>query len=314
MSRTPREQAIAALTGGEPHGLVPTFELEFQLTEEFFGRPWYGGGAFAGLSATERDRLLGQLAEDYIAMWESLDYSILMEVRTPDDDTRIELLNRIRAQVGDRWLFICHGDATYSIPDGGSMVDFTVRLFEQPDEVKRQADAWVDAALEHGRQLIDRGLDGFALCADYCFNTGPFLSPPMFAEFVTPFLARLVAGYKEMGAYVIKHTDGNIMPILDDLVSCAPHGLHSIDPQGGVDLAEVKARCGDRICLLGGVNCGLLQTGSDEACRADLLRALRAGMPGGRYVFCTSNVAFKGMPKERYQMLLDVRREFGRYD
>ena len=38
---------------------------------------------------------------------------------------------------------------------------------------------------EHG------GLDGFALCADYCFNTGPFLSPRQFAEFVTPYLARI---------------------------------------------------------------------------------------------------------------------------
>ena len=42
------------------------------------------------------------------------------------------------------------------------------------------------------------GLDGFALCADYCFNTGPFLSPAKFAEFVTPYLAELTRGDEEL--------------------------------------------------------------------------------------------------------------------
>ena len=37
-------------------------------------------------------------------------------------------------------------------------------------------------------------------------------------------------------------------------------------------------------------------------------------MPGGRYIFSTSNVAFLGMPVERYQMLLDLWREHGWYD
>ena len=60
----------------------------------------------------------------------------------------------------------------------------------------------------------------------------------MFDEFVTPYLKELVAGYRELGFYVIKHTDGNIMPILDALVSANPHALHSLDPQGGVNLAR----------------------------------------------------------------------------
>ncbi|MCF6177547.1 MAG: hypothetical protein L3J71_17470 [Victivallaceae bacterium] len=46
-------------------------------------------------------------------------------------------------------------------------------------------------------------------------------------------------------------------------IECQPHALHSIDPQGGVDLAEVKARVGDTMCLVGNVNCALLQSGSE---------------------------------------------------
>jgi uroporphyrinogen decarboxylase len=114
---------------------------------------------------------------------------------------------------------------------------------------------------EHRKQL--GGLDGFALCSDYCSNKGPFLSPGQFGEFVTPYLSQLIQGYRELGFYVIKHTDGNIMPILDQLVEANPHALHSLDPQAGVDIAEVKRRCGDRLCLIGNVNCGLLDSGSE---------------------------------------------------
>ena len=66
----------------------------------------------------------------------------------------------------------------------------------------------------------------------------------------------LTMPHRKNGAYVIKHTDGNIMPILDQLVSCRPHALHSIDPQAKVDLGEVKRLVGDKVCLAGNVNCG----------------------------------------------------------
>ena len=31
-----------------------------------------------------------------------------------------------------------------------------------------------------------------------------------------------------------------------------------------------------------------------------------SGKPGGGSLFCTSNVPFKGMPPERYKLILDV--------
>ncbi|MCB0187299.1 MAG: hypothetical protein KDE31_23690, partial [Caldilineaceae bacterium] len=106
-----------------------------------------------------------------------------------------------------------HGDATFSIPDGNEMVQFAYRLADEPAKLKQEADERVKRALERAAQWQKAagqglGLDGFALCADYCFNTGPFLSPAQFSEFVAPYLTRLIQGYRELGYYVIKHTDG----------------------------------------------------------------------------------------------------------
>jgi len=299
-----RQKAIDALELREPKGLVPTFELEFQLAPELLGRD-YLPEDFSKVSPAERDRILEHNALLNIEVARKLDYSVIMA--SPE---RIE---RIRRIAGDEFLYICHGDATYGIPDGQHMTEFSLALFEKPDEMKRNADKMVDNAIEWAKRVRDMGVDGFALCADYCFNYGPFLSPPMFAQFVTPFLARLTRAYRDMGAYVIKHTDGNIMPILDQLVSTQPHALHSLDPMAGIDIAEVKRLYGHKLCLIGNVNCALMQTGTLDQVRASAEYALRHGMPGGGYIFSTSNVAFRGLPLERYMLILQVREEIGRY-
>jgi uroporphyrinogen decarboxylase len=103
------------------------------------------------------------------------------------------------------------------------------------------------------------------------------------------------------------------MPILDQLVEANPHGLHSLDPQAGVDIAEVKRRCGDRLCLIGNVNCGLLDSGSDQDVVEATRYALQHGMPGGGYIFSTSNCVYTGMSLARYELMQDVWRTEGNY-
>jgi uroporphyrinogen decarboxylase len=301
---SPKERAIAALELREPDDIVPTFELEFQLTRELLGKDFKD---LSGLSGKELDMAIGYNAELYLEIAETFDYSI---IRTGD----LRILRKLVEMGADRRYLLCgEADGTLGIPDGKSMVELSVRLFEEPDQLKRELDLAADRAIEWGKVQIDSGAECLTMCADYCFNHGPFLSPKMFSEFVTPYLHRIIEAHKENGAYVIKHTDGNIMPILDQLVSCGPHALHSIDPQAKVDLGEVKRLVGDKVCLAGNVNCGLLQTGTDEEVKADILRSLRDGMPGGGYIFCTSNVAFKGMPPERYMLMMEMRRAYGRY-
>jgi hypothetical protein len=42
---------------------------------------------------------------------------------------------------------------------------------------------------------------------------------------------------------------------------------------------------GDAVCLMGNVNCGLIQTGTDEEVIESVRYALESGMPGGGYIF-----------------------------
>jgi uroporphyrinogen decarboxylase len=315
---TPRQNFITALNGGIPEGLVPHFELVFYLTMEAFGRvhPSHRQyGQWNQMEEKERDLHRNDMADIYIATAERYGHSAIFIHPNPDSvEETLRLVDLIREKTGDRYFIMRHGDATYSLPDGVQMVEFSNRIADDMGSLKAEASAMVDWAVSNAEKLVKPGgLDGFALCADYCFNTGPFLSPRLFSELVTPYLARLTKSYRDMGFYVIKHTDGNIMPILDQLVQTQPHALHSLDPQAGVDIAEIKSLHGKELCLIGNVNCGLLDTGTEEQVVESTRYALNSGMPGGGYIFSTSNCVYTGMRLSRYELMLDVWRKEGSY-
>ncbi|WP_428937100.1 uroporphyrinogen decarboxylase family protein [Fontivita pretiosa] len=317
---TPREKFIMALEGKQPPGRVPHFELVFFLTMEALGRVHprqRNYKQWQQMSERERELHRRDIADLYVAIARKYEHSAIF-FHPPDgwpgDDDSMKTLDYIREISGDEYFLLQHGDATYAIPNGSHMMEFVERIADDPQGVKDEAQRMVDQALERGARFRRHGvLDGLALCSDYCFNSGPFLSPAMFDEFITPYLIQLVAGYREMGYYVIKHTDGNILPILDSLLAARPHALHSLDPQGGIDIADIKRRVGKKVALCGNVNCGLMDTGTDEQVIESARYALKHGMPGGGYIFSTSNCIYTGMPLRRYELILDVWRKEGNY-
>ena len=315
MGMTPKQRAIAALTLQQPDE-VPTFELEFQLSREVFGKEFFpqelSRANVLKLSKPEREKRTYQLAEDMVHVYSSLEYCMLPAHYcsawhiTEDYDGRALLMKYLRDMVGDTMLIGDHADGTFSIPDGNRMYDFVYEIADDPDSVHARAEKMMNDAIEENKRRVAAGVDVGYMCADYCYNSGPFLSPDMFSQFVTPYLAKIIEEAKKIGMYTIKHTDGDIMPILDQLVSCEPHALHSLDPMAGVDIKVIKETVGDKVALCGNVNCSFLQTGTDEELIASAEYAMTHGKPNGGYIYCTSNVPFTGINPDRYMMILDV--------
>ena len=339
---TPAKRAITALTLGQPDE-IPTFELEFQISEEFFGYPLadarLGRDEWYKLSPAELERAAYALADKYARVYGNksakemgpeycsgneekdnrpgLDYCIIPVYAPFWNDVNSPVTKafrkRLREHFGDTRLFGCHGDGTFAIPDGNKMYDFAYRLVDEPEEVHAEAERMAEGAIERNKRQREAGIDVLFLCSDYCYNSGPFLSPAMFDEFITPYLTKICKAGREDGAYVIKHTDGNIMPILSTLVEAGPHALHSLDPMAGVDIREVKRLYGDKVALCGNVHCAALQTGTDEEVIASTEYCLKYGAEGGGYIFATSNCPFKGMPPHRYAMILDIWKNHRKY-
>ena len=318
---TNRERFIRTLKCEPIGGQVPTFELVFFLTMEAFGKVHPSQRYFSQwdqMSYTEKKLHIHDMADLYIDTAKRYGHSAIFVHPNPGDFANVQwLLETIREKSGDEYFLMMHGDVTHSMPDGSNLMDFCVDMLENPDKINDQSKRWVEEHLEMAQKLDANGhlLDGFAMCSDYCFNTNPFFRPDQFEEFIVPYLKQGIDEYRKMGYYSIKHTDGNVMPILKQIADCKPDAIHSLDPQGGVSIPEVRKIVGDDICLIGNVNCGLLQTGTDEEMRADVLRSLNEGMATGRgYVFSTSNCVYTGLALERYEAMMEIWREYGNYD
>jgi len=309
---THKERAAITLDRGQPDH-VPTFELVFHETEhDFDGRTFYGAPSPPDATNVSYEDQIRHNAQLHVDIAQKFDHDIIFLAsglpggEIDHSQKLIDLTSAIRDLSSDEYMIMAHGDPTFGIPSGATMMEFSFWLHDKPQEAKDQAQRNVEGTAAQCQRMMDGGIDGFILCADYAFNDGPFLSPAMFAEFVTPYLAQLISEQRKMGAYTIKHTDGDIMPIIDQLVDAAPHALHSLDPMAGVDIKHVKEVYGDRVALCGNVHCAHLQTGTPEQIRESAEYCMKWGKPGGGYIFCTSNCVFRGMPIESYYMIHEV--------
>ena len=325
---TPKERARAALSLKEPDDIVPTMEIEFHLHRALTGNEPVLGGEFGKLTGKARERAIAQNVEIYSAQVELLDYSSVTidplywefghgvgtRFYYPCLQDQIDVAKRLYAEIGDKAFVAVSMDSTFGIPLSENFEAFIMDMYEQPDSLLKAGKKNLEKMLEGAKKLIDAGVGVFYCCSDYCFGTSSFFSREQFERFVFPFLKEQTEALKQSGAYVIKHTDGNINQILDMILDSAPHALHSIDPMAGMDIASIKTQIGDRICIMGNVDASVLERGPKDAIERSAEYALKSAMPGGGYIFSTCNTVFEAIPYENYRIMLDVRKRLGLYN
>ena len=299
-------ERLAQAIGFRETARPPHFEHMFELTAEAFGRAFPGEEAIAAASAEERERLLNECVEIYGLIVERFNWDALAIWRPWGGPQQLQCLRLAKAALGDRIMvggFV--GESIHAIETTRDFTQFAAHLYERPEVIHAQARAMCDSAIARGRDMREAGADFVSVVSDVAFNQGPFVSPAMFHEFCAPYMQRTAAALKGQGLYVIQHSDGNLMSILDDFLAAEPHVLHSIDPMAGMDIAEVKRLTYGKVALMGNVQCNYLQDGPESLIRESARYALQHGAPGGGFIFSSSNTIFAGLPLRHYQVMLE---------
>lgn len=163
------------------------------------------------------------------------------------------------------------------------------------------------------RLVIAEGADLIVLGDDYAHKTGTIMSPSQFREFVLPGLRQAVQNIKSSGAFCVKHTDGNIWAILDDIANTGIHGIGPLEPAAGMDLARVKSAVGDRVCVVGNVDVDLLCRGSAEQIRQSTRELIRGVSPGGGHILSSGNSITSAVRPENFRIMVETARRHGCY-
>ena len=233
------------------------------------------------------------------------------------DETQFELVDFIADRFADTRAIVFRGLDVYGpllAPFGGDESHQLMMTATASGDIRRLH----DVVVEHNRALMTRCARKRVTIAmqgqDFGGKTGCMISPASIRALFMPPLARVAADAKELGMIPFFHCCGRIWDILDDWVSAGFRGYQSIQGSAGMDLAKMKQEYGDRLTLWAGIQCETLIQGTLEEVEEEVKKSLAIGMPGGGFLFGSTNSVQYGAKTENYLRALDVVKRFGRYE
>lgn len=163
---------------------------------------------------------------------------------------------------------------------------FSLLLYDNPEFVFRLMDIFVDWACKAVKRINELGFDFMIVPEDLAWKQGPLFSPKVIREQFLPRMKKITEQIKLPWIY---HSDGNLLPILDDLLTLGMNGLANIEPNA-MDIGELKKKYGQRLCLMGNIDLHYTLTqGTPEETATEVKRRIQEIGPGGAYILASSN-------------------------
>ena len=233
----------------------------------------------------------------------------------PDAPYRLDNVKKALERFKGKRAVILHLNDVFSLPSRIMPFDeFLMAIYSDPDLVKKLIGVTVDYNIELAKRAWDVGLRIVMTGDDICYSNGPMFSPDHFRELFFPYYKKVMSAYKDIGFLVIKHCDGDVLPIIDMLTAPPINCYDPMDPSAGMKLSWFKEKYGSRLCLKGNVDCAQTLTfGSVDDTVKETKECLRIGMPGYGYICSSSNSLHSKVKPENYRAMLDTIQNFGVY-
>ncbi len=188
-------------------------------------------------------------------------------------------------------------------------------MVRNPELVERLFDIPFNYHLHVARKLASLGVDMIWLGDDVGAQDRMLISPAHWRRFLKPRLAEIIASLKKINPdlKVAYHSDGNIYPIIPDLVKIGLDVLNPVQP-GAMDPARLKREFGERLCFWGTLDLQFtLPFGTPDEIRSEVLDRLRTvGRQGGLIIGPTHHLQLD-VPLENFWAMVDtVRNTFYR--
>lgn len=220
--------------------------------------------------------------------------------RTPDlGQVTGELIRRFCAD-SDLFVFGQIAGPVTALDEALGMEEFLVGAMTNTTEMAILAEAIMTFEIGKAKIFLDAGADAIIIGDDIAFNSGPFLPPRIMAEIAFPFYRQAIAEIRRRRRVpVILHSDGNLMPVMDEILSCGFVGLHSLQPSAGMDIGEVKRRYGSALTLMGNIDLDYVMTAAPAREVAEVVkRTIDIAAPGGGYILSTCNALIDAIPDD----------------
>lgn len=166
---------------------------------------------------------------------------------------------------------------------------------------------WVEegarAAVE--RVVIPAGIDVVLFDGDCAFKNGLMVNPSVFRELVFDRTAQTVRVLRDAGLIYTLHSDGKADELLPILIELGFSSFHGVEKAAN-DLADIKARFGHDITLVGNMDVVFLTHATPAQIRAETQAMLRIGSQGGRYMAACNTSPMHYIPFDNYMAMVET--------
>jgi uroporphyrinogen decarboxylase len=160
-------------------------------------------------------------------------------------------------------------------------------------------------------------IDMIKIGDDLGMQNSLLMSPKMYRSIVKPFHADYISFIKSRTkAKIFFHTDGDVFPLIPDLIEIGVDILNPIQTSAGkmADLYELKKRFGKEIIFCGAVDTHrILPFGTPSEVRAEVKRVIEILGAGGGYMLAPVHIIMPDVPPENILAMVDAALEFGSY-
>ena len=186
-------------------------------------------------------------------------------------------------------------------------------LVEQPELVHALMEKGVEYATERGKFNVDLGIKVLRL-NDSVGNMS-VISPRHWREFIYPHLKEVCTELHRYDPEVLIycHICGNVMPILEDLVSTGLDCIGPLDPLGRFSARQARGIVGDRAALMGGVNTVSFLAEDPGVVEAEARACIEGAGEHGGYVLGSGCMVPPASRKDNLCALSDAAVKHGTY-
>jgi len=190
---------------------------------------------------------------------------------------------------------------------------FLKALYMNSEVAERVNDMILSFTIELGKRMIEAGVEAIWLGDDYGYGKSTFVAPEIIRKFAIPRLRLIVKVFHKAGAYVIKHSDGNINLVMKDIVETGVDAIHPIEPDV-MDIGGIKDLYGDKVCLWGNIDCSkVLQDGTTDQVANEVRECIKRASYGDGHILGSSHSLHQKVKIRNVLIMIKAARKYGKY-
>jgi len=191
---------------------------------------------------------------------------------------------------------------------------FSMAMADHPDLVDRMFNRVREIVYGVFENMMDyECVDAVWFCDDIAYTEGLMISPKVLRKYLFPWYRKMAKVCKDRSLPVIYHSDGDLWPVMDDIIDAGINAIHPIEPKA-MDIKEVKRKVGGKLCVIGNIDLGsTLTMGTPEAVDVEVKQRIKDLAPGGGYCVGSSNTVTNYVPLENYRAMIEAAFKYGGY-